>query len=144
MLIGSYLGNLSDARRVAVPKKFLKELGENPVLAMWYEDCLILVSSGFWEKILQRLTGGKKAEDLGVRDIERFILGSAFETEPDEQGRIIIPEILASYANLGKEIVFVGLADRVEVWSKTQWDERSKTLAKTTKEYIENINRNEK
>ena len=138
------MGNLSDARRVAVPKKFLKELGENPVLAMWYEDCLILVSTNFWETILQRLTGGKKAEDLGVRDIERFILGSAFETEPDEQGRIVIPEILAQYANLGKETVFVGLADRVELWSKAAWDEKSKTLAKTTKEYIENISRNEK
>ena len=138
------MGNLSDARRVAVPKKFLKELGENPVLAMWYEDCLILVSTNFWEAILQRLTGGTKAEDLGVRDIERFILGSAFETEPDEQGRIVIPEMLAQYANLGKETVFVGINDRVEIWSKTAWDEKSKTLAKTTKEYIENISRNEK
>ena len=138
------MGNLSDARRVAVPKKFLKELGDNPILAMWYEDCLILVSSDFWERLLTRLTGGKKAVDLGVRDIERFILGSAFETEPDEQGRIVIPEILSSYANLGKDTVFVGLMDRVEIWSKAVWDEKSATLAKTTKEYIENLGKNEK
>jgi len=144
MLIGSYLGNLSDARRVAVPKKFIKELGDNPILAMWYEDCLILVSSGFWENLLARLTGGKKAADLGIRDIERFILGSAYETEPDEQGRIVIPEILASYANLGKETVFVGLIDRVEIWSKPSWDEKTKTLAASTKEYIENLGKNEK
>jgi len=144
MIIGSYLGNLSDARRVAVPKKFLKELGDNPILAMWYEDCLILVSVDFWDKLLTRLTGGKKAVDLGIRDIERFILGSAYETEPDEQGRIVIPEILSSYANLGKETVFVGLMDRVEIWSKPVWDEKSKTLAKTTKEYIENLGKNEK
>jgi len=100
MLIGSYLGILSDARRVAVPKKFLIELGENPVLAKWYEDCLILVSSDFWDKLSVRLTGEKRAFDLGIRDIERFILGSAFEVEPDEQGRIIIPEILFDYAKL--------------------------------------------
>jgi MraZ protein len=143
MLIGSYLGNLSDARRVAVPKKFLKELGDNPILAMWYEDCLILVSSAFWEKLLARLTGGKKTAGLGVRDIERFILGSAFETEPDEQGRIVIPEILSSYAALGKEAVFVGLVDRVEIWSKAAWDEKSVNLAKTTREYIEELSKNE-
>jgi MraZ protein len=144
MLIGSYLGNLSDARRVAVPKKFLKELGDNPILAMWYEDCLILVSSAFWERLLARLTGGKKTAGLGVRDIERFILGSAFETEPDEQGRIVIPEILSSYAALGREAVFVGLVDRVEIWSKVMWDEKSANLAKTTKEYIEELSKNEK
>jgi len=144
MLIGSYLGNLSDARRVAVPKKFLKELGPSPILAKWYEDCLILVSAEFWEKLLARLTGGKKTAGLGVRDIERFILGSAFETEPDEQGRIIIPEILSAYAGLNKETVFVGLTDRVEVWSKAAWDKKSTSLAKTTKEYIEDLSKNEK
>lgn len=144
MLIGSYLGNISDARRVAVPKKFLKELGEKPVLAKWYEDCLILVSSNFWEDLLTRLTGGKKPADLGVREIERFILGSAFEIEPDEQGRIVIPEILASYAKLGKEAVFVGLMDRVEIWPKNIWDEKSATLATVTKEYIESLGKNGK
>ncbi len=144
MLIGSYLGILSDARRVAVPKKFLIELGENPVLAKWYEDCLILVSSDFWDKLSVRLTGDKKTFDLGVRDIERFILGSAFEVEPDEQGRIIIPEILFNYAKLEKETIFIGLIDRVEVWPKSVWDEKSESLAKTTKEYIENLAKNEK
>ena len=143
MLIGSYLGNMGDGRRVAVPKKFLKELGEGPILAKWYEDCLILVSSVFWERLLTRLTGGKKTAGLGVRDIERFILGSAFETEPDEQGRIVIPEILSSYAGLGREAVFVGLVDRVEIWSKAAWDEKSAKLAATTKEYIEDLSKNE-
>src|SRR3990172_10262047 len=112
MLIGSYLGNLSDARRVAVPKKFLNELGEKSVLAKWYEDCLILVSLDFWDKLLIRLTGGTKVVALGVRDIERFILGSAFETEPDAQGRVVIPELLASYAELKSDVIFVGLGDR--------------------------------
>lgn len=139
MLIGSYLGVISDARRVAVPRKFLNELGEKPVLAKWYEDCLILVSSDFWEKLSIRLTGEHKISDLGVRDLERFILGSAYETEPDEQGRVIVPEILASYAKVEKDLVFVGLMDRVEIWPKAVWDEKSRTLAKTTKEFIENL-----
>ena len=100
---------------------------------------MILVSADFWEKLLTRLTGGKKAVDLGVRDIERFILGSAFETEPDEQGRIVIPEILSEYASLGKETVFVGLSIGLKFGRRLVWDEKSKSLAKTTKEYIENL-----
>jgi len=143
MLIGSYQAVLSDARRVAVPKKFITELGEKPIIAKWYEDCLIMVKASFWENLSKRLTGDKKTIDLGVRDIERFILGSAFETEPDEQGRIIIPEILEKYAKFDKDLVFVGLIDRVEIWPKDIWDEKSESLAKTTKEYIENLNKNE-
>ncbi|MBI3396913.1 division/cell wall cluster transcriptional repressor MraZ [Candidatus Woesebacteria bacterium] len=143
MLIGSYLGNLGDKRRVAIPKKFLDELGKNPIIAKWYEDCLILVSDNFWKVLLNRLTGGGRNLNLGVRDIERFILGSAFETEPDNQGRIVIPELLAEYANLNKELVFVGLTDRVEIWSKEAWDKKSQGLAIGTKEYIESLGKND-
>ena len=141
MLIGSYVGSLGEKRRVAVPKKFLDELGERPILAKWYEDCLILVSFEFWNRLLDRLTGGSKVVSLGVRDIERFILGSAFETEPDGQGRIIIPEILAGYAGLVKDLVFVGLGDRSEVWAKEIWDKKTGELATKTKDYIETISK---
>ncbi len=139
MLIGSYLGSIGERRRVAVPKKFLTELGERVIIAKWYENCLILVSEKFWEELLTRLTGGSRVISFGVRDIERFILGSAFEVEPDGQGRIVIPEILVRYANLGKEVVFAGLTDRVEIWAKEIWDEKSEELSATTKEYIENL-----
>ena len=135
------MGVLSESRRIAVPKKFINELGERPIIAKWYEDCLIIVSNRFWEVLSQRLAGGRKAIDLGIRDIERFILGSAFELEPDEQGRIIVPEILAQYAKLTKDAVFVGLIDRVEVWPKEEWEVKVAGLEKTTKEYIEKINK---
>jgi len=139
MLIGTYLGSLGEKRRVAVPKKFLIELGEKPILAKWYEDCLILVSVEFWNHLFKRLTGGSGVINLGVRDIERFILGSAFETEPDHQGRIIIPEMLSDHAHLEKDLVFIGLADRVEIWNRGTWESESAKLGKTTKEYIENL-----
>lgn len=144
MLIGSYQTNLSDKRRVAVPKKFIESLGEKPILAKWYENCLVLVSRSFWERLLGRLTGGRKTVSLGVRDIERFILGSAFELEPDAQGRIIIPEILAEYSKIGKEVVFVGLGDRVELWAKDIWDKKSEGLAISTRDYVENLSEKEK
>jgi len=139
MLIGSYPGSINEKRRVTVPKKFLTEVGEKPVLAKWYEGCLILVSLNFWNNLVEKLSGGKRPATVGIRDIERFILGSGFEVEPDELGRIVIPEILAKYANLDKETVFVGLLDRIEIWRRETWDQKSEELAKTTKDFIENL-----
>lgn len=144
MLIGSYLGILGEKRRVAIPKKFLEEFGDKLVIAEWYEGCLILVSVGFWEALLKRLTGGSKVVSLGVRDIERFILGSAFEVIPDGQGRIIVPEILVGFANLNKELVFLGLGDRAEIWSKEIWEKKAEEIGRTTKEFIEDLAKNEK
>lgn len=139
MLIGSYLSVLGDKRRTAIPKKFLDELGNDLVVAKWYEDCLVLVKKDFWNGLLDRLTGGSKVASLGVRDIERFILGSAFDVEADEQGRIVVPEVLAKFANLGNELIFIGLGDRVEVWNKETWEIKEKEVAKTSKEYIEGL-----
>lgn len=139
MLIGSYLSVLGEKRRTAIPKKFLDELGSQLVLAKWYEDCLVLVKKDFWNGLLDRLTGGSKVASLGVRDIERFILGSAFDVEPDEQGRIVVPEVLAEFAGFGNELVFLGLGDRVEVWDKETWEAKEKEVAKTSKEYIEKL-----
>lgn len=141
MLIGSYASILGEKRRTAIPKKFLAELGDVPIIAKWYEDCLVIVSIEFWNSVLTRLTGKEGRLELGVRDIERFIIGSAFEVEPDEQGRIVVPEILVGYAKLQKEIVFVGLGDRVEIWNKSDWDKKTEEVVKTTKEFIERSNK---
>lgn len=139
MLIGSYLSILGEKRRTAIPKKFLDELGNELVLAKWYEDCLVLVNKNFWNGLLDRLTGGSKVASLGVRDIERFILGSAFDIEPDDQGRIVVPEVLAKFAGFGNELIFIGLGDRVEVWNRETWEVKEKEVAKTSKEYIERL-----
>jgi MraZ protein len=139
MLIGSYTGSLNEKRRVTVPKKFLAEIGDKPILAKWYEDCLIIVSLNFWNDLMEKLSGGKRPASLGIREIERFILGSAYELEPDELGRIVIPEILSDYAKLDKEIVFVGLVDRIEIWKKETWDKISLEFSKKTKDYIEQL-----
>lgn len=143
MILGSYYALMGDKRRVAIPKKFLDELGNAIILSKWYEGSLILAKTDYWQKIFARLTGDSKVINLGVRDIERFVLGSAFEVEPDAQGRIIIPEDLAVYAGFTKGVTFIGLGDRVEVWSEEIWKEKTKSIEMTTREYIEELAKNE-
>jgi len=144
MLIGSYLGNLGQKRRVAIPKKFLEELGSKLVIAKWYEGCLVIVSHKDWEALLQRLTGPQTTITQGVRDTDRFVLGSAFFVETDNQGRIVIPKILFSYANLTKDIVFLGLGSRVEIWDQKSWADREEYIAKHAAELIEGMSKTDK
>ena len=42
--------------------------------------------------------------------------------ELDNQGRILIPSILIKEAAIVKECVIVGVADKVEIWSKERWE----------------------
>lgn len=74
-----------------------------------------------------------------VRDTDRFILGSAYEIEPDFQGRVIIPSNLASYANLKTRLVFLGLNDRIEIWDEEAWKKREEYISQHAGEFIEKL-----
>lgn len=139
MLIGSYYGVLSPKRRTAIPRKFLKELGMKIILSKWYENCIVLTGEAYWLALLKRLTGRQSTPVEPIRDTERFIMGSAFELMPDDQGRVIIPEELAVYAGLSEKLVFIGCFDRVEIWDEELWRERLKGVTNDAGKLLEKI-----
>jgi MraZ protein len=63
-----------------------------------------------------------------ARTFVRFFFSGATECELDKQGRISIPANLRNYANLDKEVVIIGLANRVELWAKDRWDNYMKEV----------------
>jgi len=139
MLLGNYITHLTEGNRVAIPKKFRTQLGEELILAKWYENCLVVIGLTAWQELLQKLTGKQEILTAAVRDTDRFILGSAFELVPDRQGRIIIPENLTTFAQLSAEVVFLGLGDRVEIWDKKTWENKEREIAQTAPELIEKL-----
>ena len=58
-----------------------------------------------------------------ARNFTRFFFSSAIECELDSQGRILISPSLRAHAELEKEIVIIGVSSRIEIWSKTKWEE---------------------
>ena len=59
------------------------------------------------------------------RKFVRFFLAGAASVEVDKQGRILVPAILREFAGLDKDVVLVGVASRIEIWSKEKWEEAS-------------------
>ena len=144
MLLGTYQAKFAAGHRVAVPSSLRKDLGETYILAKWYEECLVLVAKSSFDALLKRITGRQELITAPVRGSEHFIFASAYEVTPDDQGRIIVPERLISYAGLSEDIYFLGIKDRVEIWNKTTWDEKEKMISKEASQYIESLSKNEK
>ena len=69
----------------------------------------------------------------------RYLFSGAIEIEFDQLGRIFIPEYLRTYANLKKEIIFVGVLERVEIWDKTGWDKMRKRVEAKGEEIAEKL-----
>jgi MraZ protein len=42
--------------------------------------------------------------------------------DPDNQGRILIPERLLKRAGMGRDVTLIGVQDRLELWSRTEFD----------------------
>lgn len=139
MLIGQYSSKLTDNKRISVPKKIRDELGDEMVIAKWYERCLVLVSKENWQKLISRLIGKETIVISPVRDIDRFILASAFEVSLDGQGRFVLPENLMLYAEVVSEVAFIGLGDRVEVWAQEKWQELEKNAEEKAAVAIEKL-----
>lgn len=139
MLLGTYLAKFASGHRVAVPSSLRKNLGSSFILARWYEGCLVLIDETGWNALYKRLVGEERLVVTPVRDTERFILAQAFEVTPDEQGRIVIPEILIKYSQFKDDIYFIGVGDRVEVWSKDLWEAKEKEVIEHAASYIEEL-----
>lgn len=121
MLLGEFKHNLDSKNRVTVPAKLRTELGEKPVLTRGLDNCLFLYPNRDWQLFMEKLNklpiGQAKA-----RNFKRFILSGASEIEIDEMGRVLIPEPLKKYSGFKKEIVIVGIGDRIELWSGDTWN----------------------
>lgn len=141
MIIGQYGSKLTDKERLAVPKKLRDELGDSLIVARWYEQCLIIVSKPKWTNLLDRLGSTNDRITSPVRDIDRFVLGLAYEVDLDKQGRFIVPELLRNYAQIKEEAIFVGLLDRVEIWSVENWYKYEEDIRSKAEKAIEKIDK---
>jgi len=139
MLIGEYQNKIGEKNRIALPKKFREILGNKVIVTKGYEQCLIVVSLNQWEEIIKPIT--QKPFTLSpVRDTSRFIIGSAYEADLDNQGRFVISQVLKEYASLKEEVSFLGLLNWVEIWDKNNWDERKEYIAKNSSSIAEQLN----
>ena len=138
MLIGEYESRLGDKNRIFVPKVLRKELGENLIITRGYDQCLILVDKKRWKTLIQSIEV-KPILSVSVRDLKRFLIGGALEVVLDKQGRFVLNAMLIDFAHLKKEIIFVGIKNWVEIWSKDKWIQRMDYLSKNIEDIAERL-----
>ncbi len=129
MFIGEYTHSLDTKGRVALPAKFRPKLGDGAIIARGLDHCLFVFTKESWGKLTAKIAGMSFMKS-DSRAFARLMLAGASEVEFDNQGRILIPEYLRTYASLKKQAIFAGLYDRVEIWDEANWKAyKSKTEA---------------
>ena len=121
MFMGEYNHTIDAKGRLIVPSKFRETLGDTFVVTKGLDGCLFVYDNEEWgifeEKLKSLPITNKEA-----RQFVRFFLAGAAEVEVDKQGRILVPNVLRELAELNKDVVLIGVASRIEIWSKERFE----------------------
>jgi MraZ protein len=123
-LTGNFNRALDEKQRVAIPKR-LREAMECPdgggvFVAPGTDSSLAIYSERAFARLAERLAQVSPTR-RDVRSFTRLFYAQAQRVEFDKQGRIRIPPELAQLAGLGKDVVLLGVQDRLELWSAERW-----------------------
>jgi MraZ protein len=115
--LGSYLHQLDEKGRLALPASFRRAAGDGGfVLIHALEPALFLYPARAWSTVEERLGELLRRQP----DARRMVLGltaNAVEVVPDKQGRILVPERLQRAAQLDSEALIVGVLEKIEIWN---------------------------
>ncbi len=120
LLIGEYAHTLDEKKRVSLPKSFRGALGRRVVMTRGLDNCLFVYSRAAWDAVAGKLQSLSIVNE-DTRGFNRFMLSGAAEVEVDAAGRILIPDHQKEFASLGRDVVFTGVSDHVEIWDQARW-----------------------
>lgn len=118
--MGEYHHTIDEKGRLILPSKIRYDLGENFVVTRGLDNCLFIYPKDEWTEIINKYKSLPNTKD--ARNFMRFFLSGATILEFDKQGRINIPDVLVKFANLKKDCVIIGVNERLEIWSKENWE----------------------
>ncbi len=142
MFYGEFKHSIDEKGRVILPSKFRDVSREFAVdkffLTRGLDKCIFMFGESEWqiqEEKFRRASFTKKE----TRSFNRMFFAGAIDVIPDKQGRFIIPQYLKDYAGIKKDIVVIGVSNRIEVWDRKKWSEFYADSSDSFEQVAENI-----
>lgn len=127
MFCGDSRHSVDAKHRVFLPKRFQSELPLDDggarvcVVTRGLDGCLYLFTEGGLEQALERMDTEAFA-GADHRKLQRLFFSYTSRVTLDASGRLLLPEKLRKLAGIEKEVVMVGVRQRVEIWSAERWE----------------------
>ncbi|MCU0651925.1 MAG: division/cell wall cluster transcriptional repressor MraZ [Candidatus Omnitrophica bacterium] len=124
MFYGEYLHSIDRKGRLIMPARFREAAKNNFVekffLTRGLDKCLFMFSEEEWRQQETKFKSVSFTKQES-RTFNRLYFSGAVEIIPDKQGRILLPQYLKDFAEIKKDVIIVGVSNRIEVWSKDKW-----------------------
>jgi MraZ protein len=126
MFYGEYLHSIDRKGRLILPAKFRESAKahfiEKFFITRGLDKCLFMFSEEEWrtQETKFKAIPFVKAQS---RTFNRLFFSGAVEAIADKQGRILIPQYLKDFGQIKKDVMIVGVSNRIEIWAKDKWQE---------------------
>jgi len=142
MWYGQYLHTLDDKDRFILPAKFREKLKllkkKQFYMTRGLDGCLSLYAHNEWKMLEEKLSSLSFTKQQS-RYFNRLLFSGATEVDVDIQGRIAVPEYLKEFAQIKRDIVIIGVVNRIEVWDRERWGVFYQENKKRFEEMAENL-----
>jgi MraZ protein len=139
MLLGEFEHTIDDKNRLTLPAKFRQALSGGLVITRGMDGCLYCYPQAQWEGLVESRLAGLDPLSKEGRMMHRFFFAGASETEPDKQGRVMLPPTLAKNAGIGREVVVAGVRDHLEIWDRAAWRDHVKEFEGSAEDVAERL-----
>jgi len=136
---GEYVYRMDGRGRLPLPPRFRGAFAGGAVLTQGSPDpCLRLYPQETYDQQASLYMSEPPTRRKG-RMIRRAFFGRSFEVELDGQGRILVPGRLRQHAGLDGDVVVVGAAECLEIWSRERWDEEEQAVDENLEAMLESV-----
>ncbi len=139
MFLGEYEHTVDDKNRLTLPARFRAAMAGGVVLTRGLDACVEAYPAGEWTKLVESRLSGLNPLSRETRVLERFYYTGAIEAQPDKQGRVMLAPALIEHARLGREVVVVGMRDRLEIWDRASWRAQLKEVMGSAEDVAERL-----
>ena len=126
MFYGEYLHSIDRKGRIILPAKFRESAKahfiEKFFVTRGLEKCLFMFSEEEWRSQESKFKAISFTKQQ-ARTFNRLYFSGAVEVSPDKQGRILLPQYLKDFAQIKRDVMIVGVSNRIEIWAKDKWQE---------------------
>ena len=142
MFYGEYKHSIDRKGRLILPAKFRDTCKEYQIdcffLTRGLDKCIFMFTEDEWRTQEQKFKTMPFTKQE-TRSFNRMFFSGAVDVRPDRQGRFIIPQYLKDYANIKRETVLIGVANRVEIWDKQGWQTFYQNSSGSFEQIAENL-----
>jgi len=140
-----YESKLDAKGRLVLPARIKAQLpadgteANELVIRRGFEQCFIIYPMVEFKKVFSKISGLSEFNEE-YRKLQRNFFSGTATVELDNNGRFVVPKNMLTYAGIDKDVILVGMGNKVEVWNPTVYEKHliqdPSELSKLAEKYL--------